>query len=80
MKQPLAIIAAGALIAGAILFIFRWEMAAFGGQTYRLDRWTGEIFACNAPNQTRASGMTIGMGHPFRCTLPTAEEFLGTKK
>jgi hypothetical protein len=49
MRSPLAIALAGALIAIAILIVFRWQIsAATGGVVYRLDRWTGNIEFCMA--------------------------------
>jgi hypothetical protein len=67
VTNAVAIAFAGALIAAAILFIFRWEMAAFGGQTYRLDRWTGEIFGCVATEKMRLVADQLGSGFPYRC-------------
>jgi hypothetical protein len=52
MRTPIAIIAAGLLIAAAIVFVFRWQISAAANEggviVYRLDRWTGEIIACIA--------------------------------
>jgi hypothetical protein len=60
MKSILAIVVGALLIAGSILFIGRWQIAALGygyagggdrGDTaeekvFRLDRWTGDIEYC----------------------------------
>jgi hypothetical protein len=52
MREPIfnfrqefaAIVIGAALIAGAILFVFRYEIGpAAGGFVFRLDRWTGEV-------------------------------------
>lgn len=67
MKTGPAIIIAGALIAAAILFAFRWDMAAFGGQAWRLDRWTGKIVGCNATNNRRLAADQLGVGLAYRC-------------
>jgi hypothetical protein len=39
---------AGVMIAGAILFTFRWEISAGGQGVYRLDRWSGVVTECAA--------------------------------
>lgn len=48
MSIPVSILAAGAVIAAAILFAFRWEIVPVvgGGGALRLDRWTGAIVFC----------------------------------
>ena len=74
MRSSAAIIIAGALISAAILFGFRWEMATFGGETYRLDRWTGEIVGCNATNQKRLAASELGVGYAYRCRNITQPE------
>jgi hypothetical protein len=49
MRIPIAILIAGALIAGAILLLFRWEISGANDiGFYKLDRWTGRTFTCNA--------------------------------
>jgi hypothetical protein len=46
-----AVLIGAVLIAGAILFAGRWEMAVGDDAAYRIDRWTGEIIGCPAdPN------------------------------
>ena len=42
----IAVLIAGLLIAAAILISFRWQISAATGVVYRLDRWTGNIIAC----------------------------------
>jgi hypothetical protein len=49
MSTPLAIVIGAALIAGAILIVFRWEVAMPG--LIRLDRWTGSVVHCTAGGQ-----------------------------
>ena len=46
MRIPFAIVIAAALIAAAILIVFRWEVSAATGVVYRIDRWTGHIAVC----------------------------------
>ncbi len=74
MKEWHAIILAGALIAGAIVFIFRWEIGAGTGRVYRLDRWTGAVDECGAPSQIVADATNFGFGVQYRCVGLTADE------
>ena len=47
LRNAVATLIAGIVIAGAILIAFRYEIsAATGGVVYRLDRWSGQITAC----------------------------------
>ena len=48
MGQSTAIIIGAVLIAAAILFVFRYEMASPG--VMLLDRWTGSVVLCNVGN------------------------------
>jgi hypothetical protein len=48
MSGPISTIIGAIIIAGAVLFAFRWEIAPAGSMVYRLDRWTGQIQVCNA--------------------------------
>ncbi len=77
----LSVLAAGMLIASAILFTGRWELAGVGGQPYRLDRWTGAVSACSALQAKRLAAAELGVGLAFRCEelseLPTVEKILG---
>jgi hypothetical protein len=43
----IAVVIASALIALAILIVFRWQLGAATGVVYRLDRWTGHAVACD---------------------------------
>lgn len=74
MGNSIAILVGSALIAAAILLVFRWDMAAFGGEAYRLDRWTGHVVACSAPNQKRVDAAWAGVGLSYRCRELTPEE------
>ena len=46
MRPAIVSLIAGALIAVAVLIVFRWQISAATGVVYRLDRWTGDIVAC----------------------------------
>lgn len=43
--RTLAIVIAGALVAGAILVVGRWDVTQ-GQSVLRLDRWTGDMAIC----------------------------------
>jgi hypothetical protein len=61
MGRNIAIVAAAAIISAAMLFTFRWEVAVDGGTAVRLDRWTGAIVGCNAPNQMIVNAASLGL-------------------
>ena len=42
----IGIVAGAALIAAAVVFVFRWEMMAREGDLFQLDRWSGRIHVC----------------------------------
>jgi hypothetical protein len=46
MKTSIALIIGAVIIAAAILFIGRWEIAPARGGLVRLDHWTGKIEEC----------------------------------
>jgi hypothetical protein len=51
MANSIAILVGAAIIAGAILFVFRWDDSAARGAdgnptVFRLDRWTGKVAIC----------------------------------
>jgi len=48
MNNALAIVIGAAIIAAAILFVFRWEYA----MGMLLDRWTGTVIQCTAGSGT----------------------------
>ena len=50
MRELIAVLIAGALVAVAILIAFRWHISAATGVVYRLDRWTGHIAVCDLTN------------------------------
>jgi hypothetical protein len=73
MKNGIAIIVAGTIIALAILFTFRWEVStagepAGGVRVYLLDRWRGTVTKCDDQwEQVRpVAGGAIKLG----CTVP----------
>jgi hypothetical protein len=47
MGRTISIIAAALIIAAAMVFTQRWEIAAVSGAVYRLDRWNGTITHCD---------------------------------
>ena len=73
MNNASAIIVAGALVAGAILFVNHWQIALGpvqkvpNPQVYRLDRWTGEVVTCSVLNPY-ASPLDAGVEFP--CESP----------
>jgi hypothetical protein len=50
------------------------EVAANGGTAIRLDRWTGAIVGCNAPNQMIVNAASLGLPVHLRCSDVTQEE------
>jgi hypothetical protein len=46
MARAVAIILAGLVLAAAIAFVFRWQIAANASGVYLLDRWTGHVAEC----------------------------------
>jgi hypothetical protein len=71
MGQNIAIVAAGALIALAIMVTHHWELVPSGtnglGATIRLNRWTGAIDVCGIDSKSdRRSGTAAGL--ELRCT------------
>ena len=82
LGAPLAILGAGAMIAGALLFILRWEMVAGGRlDAYLLDRWTGKIVSCGGPGvPLRSHAAQVGMAITLRCDGITTEQFLDDAK
>jgi hypothetical protein len=74
MGRNIAIVAAAAIISAAMLFTFRWEVAVDGGTAVRLDRWTGAIVGCNAPNQMIVNAASLGLPVHLRCSEITQDE------
>lgn len=66
MKGSIAILMSGAIVATAVVFVFRWEVTAAGGVAYRLDRWTGQITSC-AANHSVANAYASGFGVSVHC-------------
>jgi hypothetical protein len=54
--NSIAIVLAGALIAGAILFVFRWDFHR--EPPVMVDRWTGQAHPCGAE---QAPGTPLGL-------------------
>lgn len=46
MRYSAAILAAGILISGSIIFVQRYEIVTATSYVYRLDRWTGTVVLC----------------------------------
>ena len=66
-NTPKAIIIGSILIALTIIFASRWNMAASGDNTYRLDRWTGKIVSCNSPKDKQSVASQLGVGLEYDC-------------
>jgi hypothetical protein len=49
MARAVAIILAGLVLACAVVFVFRWQIAANASGVYLLDRWTGHVAECRQP-------------------------------
>ena len=71
MKGSIAILMAGAIVATAVFFVFRWEVTAAGGVAYRLDRWTGQVTSC-AGSHPVANAYSTGFGMSVHCD-PSSE-------
>jgi len=71
MKGSIAILMSGAIVATAVLFVFRWEVTAAGAVAYRLDRWTGQITSC-AAGHSLATAYATGSGVTVHCD-PSSE-------
>lgn len=84
MKERLpiavAIVIGATLIAAAIAFTNRWEVVARDNHpVIRLDRWTGEIWACGVTNASFAQAMDTYTAYNYRCTPATPEEIKAAK-
>jgi hypothetical protein len=49
MARAVAIIVAALVVAAAIAFVFRWQIAANASNVYLLDRWSGHVAECRQP-------------------------------
>jgi hypothetical protein len=74
MGRNIAIVVGAGVIAAAMLFIFRWEIGSYGGMAIRLDRWTGNMVASNAPSQMTVDGASLGLPVHLRCSDLTQNE------
>jgi hypothetical protein len=68
MQHALATVAAGALIAIAILIVGRWEIGVVPGQVYRLDRWTGAVVVCGALDPEGSNMAMFEPGNNVACS------------
>ena len=55
LRNAVATLIAGIVIAVAILIAFRYEISAAIGVVYRLDRWSGQITACELSGGPRTA-------------------------
>lgn len=55
-----SIVIGAAIIAAAILLVFRWEVAAGMGTAYRIDRWSGAVQHCQ-------HNLAAPLGHEMKC-------------
>lgn len=65
MKNQIAILVSGALIAAAIVYTNRWEFLEAGGDIYRADRLSGWITKCDPVRRDQ-----YVPGSPIPCKLP----------
>jgi hypothetical protein len=63
----LAILAAGLMVAGAILIANRWSVATSSDLVIRLDHWTGDVAECNFSSAARVMARLTASGTPLRC-------------
>ena len=70
MRTTAGIVIGALIISGAILFEFRWEIAATSPGAYRLDRWTGEITWCIPRHEAEAQLMSR-VAAPLNCDEET---------
>jgi hypothetical protein len=71
MKTPLAIGAAGALIAIAILITSHWQLLgrlSNGESVIRLNRWTGTIDICSIDPKSEAAAGADKAGARLTCS------------
>jgi len=76
MTTPVAIVVGAALLAAAVLFVFRWEIAA-GPSTVpvvRLDRWTGSVTVCNASVDAAKEASESHTALEMSCVAPAAHK------
>jgi hypothetical protein len=73
MGQSFAIVAAGAMIAAAILVTNHWTLLAGASDfttAVRLNRWTGAIDICFLDPNSLAAGAKTLAGARLECTRP----------
>jgi hypothetical protein len=49
MARAVAIFLGALVLAGAVVFVFRWQIAANASGVYLLDRWSGHVAECRQP-------------------------------
>ena len=74
MERSISIIVGAAIIAAALVFIFRWEVTPAGSTMVRLDRWSGEMVGCNVENQLFVNANSLGLPAHYRCSDLTEDE------
>ena len=87
MQIAASILAGSLLVAASIALIFRWEVTPINGTVaangaFRLDRWTGEIVACNGGVDQRMAGLQGAHAYRLECEPwePPADDFSTTEK
>jgi hypothetical protein len=74
MERNISIVVGAAIIAAALVFIFRWEVTAAGSTMVRLDRWSGEMVGCNVENQMFVDANSLGLPVHYRGSDLTENE------
>ena len=49
MARAVAIFLGALVVAAAVAFVFRWQIAANASGVYLLDRWNGHVAECRQP-------------------------------
>lgn len=72
MGTPVAVVVGSAIVAVAILFAFRWEVAMGSGTppVIRLDRWTGKVAICNVDPDALAKAGRNHTAVEMDCVAP----------
>lgn len=68
MLQAGAIVLGAAIIAAAILFTFRWEIAGTAQMPLLLDRWNGYVNVCNAKSGEASRAQREETGAALVCS------------
>jgi hypothetical protein len=70
MSTSVSVIIAGALVAVAVLITGHWQIEVAPGAVYRLDRWTGDVAACNVLDHERGNVAMFQAGSNIPCVRP----------